>query len=189
MRTILFLAFIPLFPALGQKALVLEDRVYEPQIKTVLCYAPQPSTASALMTPSTALGRPSLVVEFDDLQEEHNNYSFRIIHCNHDWTKSDLMDLDILTDYNEFPINDYSFSINTHIPYLHYRFQLPQVKISGNFVVFVFRDGDRKDIILSKRFMVFENRVYLASEQGTAGVGNLRSTNQALNFKINYGLH
>ena len=55
----------------------------------------------------------NLVLEFDDLQAQRSNYYVKIIHCNYDWTKSTLQDLDFLTDYNEYPINDYDFSANT----------------------------------------------------------------------------
>ena len=122
---ILFLTFSQ---ALGQKTLLLKDAVYEPQIRTVMCFG-SPQTLPSSVANLTA---QNLILEFDDLKEERNNYYAKLIHCNYDWTKSTLMDLDIMREYNEFTINDYSFSINTHIPYVHYRFPLPSVKIPGN---------------------------------------------------------
>ncbi len=168
--------------AIGQKSLQMEDKVYEPQIRTVLCYFPGQGLPSAV----ARLDAQNLVLEFDDLQEERNNYYVRLVHCNYDWTKSILRDLDILRDYNEFPINDFGYSINTHIPYVHYRFSLPKVKLPGNYLVIVYRDGNKSDLILTKRIHIFQNQMSLAQDDNISGLGNLNSTNQALNFIINY---
>lgn len=179
-----FLFFLAVNTAIGQKTLLMEDKIYEPQIRTVMCYsltpgAPLPSTA-------VKIDAQNLILEFDDLQEDRNNYYARIIHCNYDWSKSLMRDLDILRDYNEFPINDFGFSINTHIPYVHYRFLVPPVKMPGNYLLIVYRDGNKNDIVLSRRFMVYQNLVILAQDDNLIGLGNLKSTNQALNFKLSY---
>ena len=40
---------------------------------------------------------------------------------------------------------------------------------------------------LTRRFMIFDGRISLSTDDNLAGLGNLRSTNQALNFKLDYG--
>lgn len=170
--------------AFGQKSLRLEDAEYEPQIRTVLCYSLQPGTQGPQAV--TKLGAQQLMLEFDDLVEDRQNYYARIIHCNYDWSRSTLRDLDILREYNEFPINDFGYSINTYIPYVHYRFPVPPVKLPGNYVIVVFRDGDKEDIMLSRRFIVHQSLMTLIQEENLVGLGNLKSTNQALNFRISY---
>ncbi len=188
LRVILLFAFtIATAPAWSQKTLLLEDRIYEPQIKTVQCYPNQPTDGNSLLPAATRMDAQNLLLEFDDLREQHNNYSIRLIHCNFDWTKSTLMDLDFMHDYNDFVINDYSFSLNTIIPYVHYRIEIPPVKIPGNYVAIVYRDGNRQDLILSRRIVIFDSRLDLKTDQEISGLGNIRSTNQALNFMINYG--
>lgn len=172
---------------MGQKILALEDQTYEPQIKTVQCYPNQPTEAYNLLPAVARLEIQNLLLEFDDLQEQKNNYYVKLIHCNFDWSKSSLMDLDFLHDYNEFIINDYSYSINTQIPYVHYRMPLPPVKIPGNYVVIVYRDGNRQDLVLSRRFMIYDGRVSAGTDDQLAGLGNIKSTNQALNFIVSYG--
>ena len=172
---------------MAQKTLALMDKTYEPQIKTVQCYPSQPTEGNFLLPAATRMDRQDLIVEFDDLAEQRNNYYVKLIHCNFDWTKSGLMDLDFMRDYNEFAITDYSFSINTHIPYVHYRFSILPVKIPGNYVVIVYRDGNRQDLILSRRIVVYDSRVSLVRDDQISGLGNIRNTNQALNFIINYG--
>ncbi|MBL7864552.1 MAG: DUF5103 domain-containing protein [Cyclobacteriaceae bacterium] len=188
-RVTLFLVIFSMLeattPGFGQKVLLMEDQTYEAQIKTVLCYSP--TQGMGVLTPATKLERQNLQLEFDDLQEEKNNYYARLIHCNYDWKKSDLHDLDILREYNEFPINDYSFSINTHIPYVHYRLSIPSVKLPGNYLLVVYRDGNKSDIVLSKRILVYQNLMILGQDDNISGLGNLKSTNQAINFKLMYG--
>lgn len=158
--------FLLTSPSFAQKTLSYSDKTYEPQIKTVQLVGS--------------------FLEFDDLRSQRNNYYVKLIHCNYDWTKSNLASLEFLQEYNEFNINDYEFSSGTHINYVHYRFQIPPVKIPGNYLLIVFRDGDEKDLVLSKRFFKFENRVALASNNQLFGGGALRSSNQQLNFTLNY---
>ncbi len=173
--------------AFGQKALLLQDKAYEGQIRTILCYPNQTTDGNMLLSAIARMDAQNLVLEFDDLREQRQNYYVKFIHCNYDWSKSSLMDLDYMHDYNEFLINDYSFSINTFVPYVHYRFALPPVKIPGNYVVIVYRDGNKQDLVLSRRVAVFDTRLDLVMDEGIAGLGNIRNTNQALNFIIDYG--
>lgn len=179
-----FLTFLLSLPSYGQKSLKMEDATYEPQIHTVLCYSlsPGPGVPAAV----TKVDVQNIVLEFDDLQEDRNNYYARLIHCNYDWTKSTLHDLDIMRDYNEFPINDYMYSMNTYSPYVHYRFALPRIKLPGNYLLVVYRNGDKTDLILSRRVLIYQDLMSLAQEDNMTGLGNLKSTNQALNFTVNY---
>ncbi len=172
--------------AFCQKTLLFEDKAYEQQIKTIQLYPDRGTRQDNLYAAAAPLSQLNLVLEFDDLQANRNNYYARLIHCNYDWTKSNLMDLDFLHDYNEFPINDYAFSSGTHVPYLHYRFPIPPVKIPGNYLVMVYRDGDKTDLILTRRFMTFVDVASLVQDDHFSGTGVSRSTNQQLNFTVDY---
>jgi hypothetical protein len=168
----------------GAKILELTDTAYEPTIKTVKLTPAGADSRSQLLPAVTPIGSWNLVLEFDDLQSESTSYYARIIHCNHDWTKSTLADLDFMTEFNEFPLNTFTFSLDTHVPYVHYRFRLPVVKLPGNYVVMIYRGSDRSDVILTRRFMVYDQRVSLSREGDLLGAGRL--INQQLNFTINY---
>lgn len=173
-------------PGSNPKILRLEDRAYEPQIRTIDIH-PDFDAPEAFLTPAvTRLGDWNLVLEFDELHNRHDTYYARLIHCNFDWTKSDLMDLDFMTSFNEFPVNQYEYSVDTHIPYIHYRLNLPPVKLPGNYVVAVYRGSDKEDIILTQRFMVYDNRVRVAGENNLVGAGTTARLNQQLNFTVDY---
>jgi len=167
------------------KTLQLSDLSYEPNIKTVRLFGGA-DAQSHLLPAVTKLGVWNLLLQFDDLREQRDNYYARIIHCNQDWTKSTLSDLDYMPEYNEFPINTFEFSLDTHQPYVQYRFRLPAVKLPGNYVVMVYRNNDRSDIILTRRFMVYDQRVTLLREGNLLGPGKAANVNQQLNFTINY---
>jgi hypothetical protein len=160
--------------------------VYEDQIKTVLIRTPENDFSSFFMPAVAKLGEVNLALEFDDLTSERNSYYAKLIHCNQDWTKSDLQDLDFLNDFNEIPILNFQFSVNTDIPYVHYSFNLPNVKIPGNYVVMVYRASDKSDLILTRRFMVYDNRISFSSDRNLIGSGAVASLNQQLNFTVNY---
>lgn len=183
-------ACVPLTPVTTtsgeSKVLQLADRTYEPQIKTVRVY-PAGTTSQTQMLPAvTKLGSWTLLLEFDDLRDQRDSYYARIVHCNHDWSKSALSDLDFMPQFNEFPLNTFDFSLDTQIPYVHYKFQLPAVKLPGNYVLVIYRGSDRNDVILSKRFMVYDTRVSFLRDGNLIGAGAVANINQQINFIINY---
>ena len=109
----------------------------------------------------------------------------KIIHCNADWRKSGFNNLDFLTEYNEFNINNFAFSFDTKTQYVHYVFPLPPVKSSGNYLLKVYREGNEKDIVLTRRFSVFDTRVAI----GLFPDGNRAATTrrrQQVAFDVNY---
>lgn len=168
------------------KILALEDRTYESQIKTVRLFAPSGDLSSELLPAVTKIGNWNLVLEFDDLQDQREFYYARIIHCRHDWSPSNLADLDFMPEFNEYPINTFEYSINTHLPYVHYQLRLPAVKLPGNYVVAVYRGSNRDDVILTRRFMVFDPRVSIAREGNLVGAGAVARMNQQINFLVTY---
>jgi hypothetical protein len=168
------------------KILRFTDYAYESQIKTITV-SPVSNDPRALLQPAvTSLGQWNLVLQFDDLHNQRDTYYARIIHCHYNWTKSDLLDLNFMTEFNEFPINNFEFSVDTHVPYVHYWLNLPPVKLPGNYVVVVYRGSDKNDLILSKRFMVFDTQVYFENDRNLIGAGSLASLNQQINFTVNY---
>jgi len=182
----IYLFSITITQAQQGKKLKFEDATYEHEIRTVQLYPNDNKNWNVLESPVTRLGSMNLVLEFDDLVQEPEDYKAKIIHCNKDWTKSRLSNIDFLYDFNEFIITNDQFSVDTKVPYIHYTFRLPQVKMPGNYLLVVYRSSDESDIILTKRFMVYTNKV---SIELTSSLNALNSTNrfkQQLDFKINY---
>ncbi len=170
----------------GQKQLAFSDKSYEDEIRTVMLYSGAGGSRNNLRSAVVQIQNQNLVLEFDDLQAERSNYYVKLIHCNVDWSKSSLMDLDFLSDYNEFPITEYDLSSNVSIPYVHYYFQVPDVKLPSNYLLVAYRENDANDILLSRRFMVYSNEATIFQDNLAQGQGTLNASNQQLNFKVNY---
>lgn len=188
LRILLFLCVSSVIhPSFAQKKLLYQDAVYEENIKTVMVHPPGTGTRDNLMPAVAPLSAQNLLLEFDDIQESRNNYYVKLLHCNADWTKSSLLDLDFMTQYNEFNVTDYAFSNNTFLPFVHYRFGVPRVKLPGNYLIMVYRDSDKSDIILTARMMIFDNQVSLVPNSNLVGNSALNGNNQQINFTVDYG--
>ena len=171
----------------AQGELELVDRVYSDKIKTVQLYPALPVPVSQVWGPVTSLRSDvPLILEFDELFNDALYYQAKLIHCNADWSKSSLSDLQFLTDYNEFNIAEYEYSFNTKVPYVHYRFKVPQVNIPGNYVLVVYPEGDTDAIILSRRFMVYESRIRFSDKYNLSQLSSYSRTQQQLLFEVDY---
>ncbi len=164
-----------------------EDFIYDPYIKTVRLYPNQnPSQAAQLEQPIISLSQQiPLLLTFDELASDARVYKAKIIRCESDWTESSLPDMEFLSTYNDFLIRDYDFSINTKIPFIHYKFEIPKVKISGNYVVKVFFQ-DEENLILTKRFMVFEEKTSVDFKQIPSVGGQNSLKYQQFKLSVNY---
>lgn len=164
-----------------------EDFIYDPYIKTVRLYPKQnPAQAAQLEQPVIPLSQQiPLILTFDELASDARVYKAKIIRCESDWTESTLPDMEYLNVYNDFLIRDYDFSINTKVPFVHYKFEIPRVKISGNYVVKVFYQ-DEENLILTKRFMVFEEKTSIGFEQIPSVGGENSLIYQQFKLSVNY---
>lgn len=182
---VLFLAILLVFSTYVNAQ--VEDKVYKDHIQSVRIFPLGPTTGSQLDAPVVSiLGGKQLVLLFDDLAYDPELYSATLIHCDADWKQSDLKNNDFLVPFNEFNIQDYDYSINTRIPYIHYKFLIPQVTKSGNYVVKVYRRRDPDDVILTKRFMVYEDLLTVgAGIVPPSQTANIRGQQQ-INTVVNY---
>ncbi|MFM8743722.1 MAG: DUF5103 domain-containing protein, partial [Cytophagales bacterium] len=186
LRKILFVWVLAPTILLGQKKLTLSDQSYEWQIKTVQLYPYLGGPRDYVQPAVVPLEQQNLVLEFDDLQDQRNYYYVKLIHCNFDWSRSQLTDLDFFDGYNENPIQEYHFSNTLHTRYVHYRFVVPPVKLPGNYLLIAYRNGEQDDLVLSKRMMVFANQVAINRDTQLAGAGTLQLGKQILNFDVDY---
>ncbi len=173
---------------IGDKTLMYEDWVYEDYIRTVQLYNAITTNDGLLTQPIVSINsQGSLTLEFDDITEDSDSYYVKLIHCNRDWTESQYRPIEYLSSYNEFNITEFDFSISTKVPYVHYTFTLPSVKVSGNYLLVVYRGGDEEDLILTKRFIIYEEAASVSAEViDMIGSGEALSK-QRVNFTVNYG--
>lgn len=133
------------------------NRIYEDPIRTVLFY----QQGSGGNTPVINLGGgESMMLEFDEMKATNDFYMYTLIHCDADWQPSSLNKFQTISGMGFENINDFFFSNSTTIQYTHYRVQVPgpqtQPRISGNYLLLVYRNHNEQDIVLTRRFMVLD---------------------------------
>lgn len=178
------LSVLFVFPLFAQQ---LEDKVYKEHIQSVRLFPAGTTFDASINAPVIPLrsGKP-LVLLFDDLAFDPELYTAKLIHCDADWQKSQLKDNDFSPTFNEFNIQNYDYSVNTRIPYIHYRFELPAVTKSGNYIVKVYRQRDESDVILTKRFMVYEEGFTVGAAIVPPSQTSSRQNSQQVNVTVNY---
>ncbi|MBO0937916.1 DUF5103 domain-containing protein [Fibrella sp. HMF5335] len=146
------------------------DTIIDPKLATVLLY---PQIGSTVDNAARTLNVPvlniddqvntPLVLEFDDLTAVYRNFRVKVIHCNADWKRSVLNDVEFTYEYNDNPITDYQLSISTKIPYYHYRYTVPRMKLPGNYVLVVYNEQNREQILFTRRFRLYAQRIGIAA--------------------------
>jgi hypothetical protein len=164
-----------------------KDRIYNPNIKTINLYSDK-RRESKIEPPVVNIKSPNrLILEFDELYEDARYFQAKIIHCNWDWTPSDLRPIEYLPSYNEYDILDYEYSVNTKVPFTHYSYVLPRVMLPGNYVLIVYNRDAPEELAFTRRFMVYDQLVSIFHEFGRSmGVKETR-THQQIDLAINYG--
>ncbi|MEB2776251.1 DUF5103 domain-containing protein [Algoriphagus sp. D3-2-R+10] len=184
----LFLCFLlsssAIFQLFSQQ---LEDKVYKEHIQSVRLFPAGGTFDASIDAPVVPIrsGKP-LVLLFDDLAFDPELYTAKLIHCDADWQKSQLKDNDFLPTFNEFNIQQYEYSVNTRIPYIHYRFELPSVTKSGNYILKVYTQRNEEDVILTKRFMVYEEIFTVGAAIVPPSQTADRQNSQQINLVVNY---
>lgn len=166
---------------------VLEDRVFVDHIQSVRLFPKGTSFESAMDAPVVSLSdSKNLVLLFDDLAYDPELYSAKLVHCDADWKKSGLKDNDFSLSFNEYTIQEYAYSVNTRIPYIHYSFILPRVTKSGNYIIKVYKNRNENEVILTRRFMVFEDGVTVGASIVPPLQTEDRRSLQQVNAVVNY---
>jgi len=178
------------------KVFATVDSVYEDQIRTVLFY-PNSVEDTDKDTITTDVFEPPIIpidqavpllLEFDELANQPQNYYYKIYNCEADWTISSMSPIQYLDEYNETYISDRELSFSTQYTYVHYKCFMPRVKVSGNYILKVYRgSGNEDDLIISRRFIIYENLIQIKPEIKISSVVEKRYSHQQVDFLVIYG--
>ncbi len=161
------------------------DVVYDANIRSVQCYVATGDLGERLNPPVVPLSQDQPIrLEFDQLRTDPARLIVKLQLCNADWSVAQLVDMQFLSEINEFYITEYFASVNTKVPYYHYRFTLPRVKLTGNYAVHVTDPNGQP--LLTRRICVYENAVVVALKEGLPPGGNARQLQQ-VDFTVGYG--
>lgn len=168
------------------KRLAFDNFNYESMVGLVQVYPTSNNPNASLDYPVAKIGTKGMTLSFDLLEENYRYIQARYIHCNADWSQSTLADIQFLDSYNEFPINNYTYSSNTRIPYVQYTSVLPLPKIPGNYLIAVYNEGDEQDLLFVRRILVYEPQTTIDLNILRSDIVSKRQENQQLEFAINY---
>lgn len=183
-----FQGCVPVTPATTDpgKSIIYDDVDYESLVALVQVYPVNENTQASLSYPVISLNDPGIYLSFDLMEENATYLNARLVHCNANWEPSILTDIQYLNVYNEFTINQYNYSANTRIPYVHYYTTLPTPAVSGNYLVVVYRNNDKEDLIFTRRFSVFQQKTTIDSEITQSSIVAKRIQNQQVRFAVSY---
>lgn len=167
------------------EALRYEDYVYQTNIRSVKF------TQKSLYLSQPILlldGNELLELEFDDMDADSKSYYYRVIQCDMNWKPTQLSELDYIDGYANDVLREYHNSFKATTPFTHYRLILPnentRITRSGNYILQVYENQNKEVTILTRRFIVLENKVFInAKLVPPAAVGKFK-THQEIDFEV-----
>ncbi len=188
---LLFAFFLPVLlnaqksDSLNPNRLRYDDHIYKDYIKSVQLH----QVGWKFSPPIIQLhSGDQLQLDFDDLAGDYIQYSYTLVHCDADWTPSDLVPFDYLKGFNEDQITEYYNSFATFQNYTHYRLYFPssnmQLLLSGNYLLKVYKDHNPDSLIITRKIMVYENGLKFHGRE-KQGMGDDIFTKQEIIFTLN----
>jgi hypothetical protein len=164
-----------------------EDYVYKKNIRSVQLQDPNFELSQPLINLHST---EKLQLSFDELGSDLQSYSYTFIHCNANWEPSDLMSSEYMDGFAENAVNDYRFSTNTVQKYIHYHAVFPtnatRFLKSGNYILKVYDENNPDGLVLTRRFMVYDNKLNLAAHVSPASIIEDRNYKQEIDFTIDH---
>jgi hypothetical protein len=165
-----------------------DNFIYDPEVKTVLLHRVTDELSPAIIKLNS---EDEFLLSFDILNQKLRNLVYTFVHCNPAWEPSGLAEAEFLDGYFTNFITDFKFSFNTIKPYVHYKAIFPneniQFKISGNYLLLVHEDGQADSPLITRRFVVYEERVMIPAKVNRASDPEERLTAQKIDFSITHG--
>ncbi|MCC8147239.1 MAG: DUF5103 domain-containing protein [Bacteroidales bacterium] len=129
-------------------------------------------------------------ISFDVLGASPEYLTYKILHCNADWTLSPLIEPEYMNGLQNNPLDDYNNSFNTRMDYVHYKLLVPNdninLLVSGNYVVQVFSEVSELPI-LTACFSVVEPEANIEMKVSSVTDKGANTKYQGVSFEINYG--
>ncbi len=164
-------------------------QVYDDNIKTLQVL---PNGYSLLLPVIDMNTSDQIMVSFDELSYEASNFYYKIVHCDAGWNESDLVSMEYLDGFDGRMIDNYEYSKNTTVNYVHYKLMFPnddvKLKLSGNYVVKIARNGDfENSVVATACFSLVESLVDVNVDVSGSSIKELNGRYQSLTLDLNVG--
>ncbi len=127
-----------------------------------------------------------ITLRFDDTNADDMAYYYTLERKNASWEASNLFRAEYMEGYDDLRIQNFSYSVGTLQPYIHYTLTLPnaQTRItkSGNYVLKIW-DEDR-NLVIQRRFVVLDPKVNLGVRIQRAQNMDVIETHQSVQFSL-----
>ena len=132
-------------------------------------------------------------INFDDLTHEYTRYTYRIEHCEADWTPSEeLFTSDYLQGFADGDVIEYCIeSLNTYQLYTHYSLTIPnercRLKMSGNYRLTVIDENNDETPVMTVCFMLVEPKMGVSLNYTTNTDVDINNRHQQVEMSLLYG--
>ncbi|MES2560511.1 MAG: type IX secretion system plug protein domain-containing protein [Bacteroidota bacterium] len=167
--------------------LVFDNYIYDQKVQSVIFSKAGVDDRFPMMTLNSG---EQLQLGFDVLGNTNEYFQYSLTHCDANWNPTPLGQNEYINGLTFDNINDYRYSTNTYVKYVHYTLLLPnenmKPRLAGNYLLKVFRNFDEEDLVLTRRMMVMNPNVIIEGKVQPATLAQYRFTKQELQFNINY---
>ncbi len=165
-----------------------ENHTYKKNIKSVQLINKAAELSSAMIRFNSD---DQLRLGFDDLEGGFATYTYTIIHCSAEWKPSDLNYNEYVNGFTDNPISDYGYAGGLVTQrYTHYTVFFPNENMiilkPGNYIVKVAQDNNADNIVLTRRFMVYENIISIPASFKYGSMLTDQASKQGINFSVQY---
>jgi|WetSurMetagenome_2_1015567.scaffolds.fasta_scaffold00015_59 hypothetical protein len=168
-----------------QEPEVFENSIKDPRIKTVQLYKEGWNLSYPVIQLKSS---EKLVFQFDLLGDQVETFYYTFVHCDKDWKKSDIFTTDYIDGFAENPIEDYKSSFNTTVNYTHYSLLFPNekvnIKISGNYILYIYDPEKPEKPVITYRFIVKEESVKISISVHRPQMSADKDAGQQVDFSV-----
>ena len=156
-----------------------------PNIHTVKLFVSGNQDAYPIIQLNTTF---SMELHFDDLNASVKNYNYTYVLCDANWVPVDLSPFDYLQGFTQGRLSQYRSSSVAKTKYIHYQALLPEQgcipKLSGNYLLKVYLNGDTSKLAFARRVMVLDNQIPIGIKITQPFNTQLFRTHQKVQFTI-----
>ena len=183
---ILFLLFISILaPMNAQEAFF--TNISDKQIKTLQVKVEGELFADPFIPLD---GERRVEINFDAFNPGFGRYVYNLIHCDADWTRSSLSQIEYMDGFQGSTIDDFANSIGTTTQYTNYRLFFPnddvRPKVSGNYALQVYNEDDPSHVVFTACFSIYEPRVSVATTVSGNTDIDTNQSHQQVSFTIDH---
>ena len=164
-----------------------DNQVFDARVKSVLLTKSGTDDRYPIIALNT---NDQLELSFDILGNKNDYFQYTLIHCDASWNPTALSQNEYLRGLTFDNINDFKYSTNTYVRYVHYNLLLPNENMkpifAGNYLIKVYRNFDESDLVLTRRMMILNPAVTIEGTAKPATLAQHRFTKQEVGFSVNY---